>query len=452
MQTSNCIKRILKWFAAIAAAVLINWMICFILVPYGSKSEIMWTDYRQTQGIDTVYLGTSLVERSVNPNIIDEELGTNSFNMATPSQSLEDTYLGIEQAIKDHDIKRAVVGVEFADLNRKSDKKTGVFVAEKTKGETPLEALHDWTVSIDCDTWLWDSQAFSMLLFPWQIQHVGVRKIASNVIMKLDGTSIYEAAEKNEPGWNYVGKGFGGCNGEYKYIVRPDAYYVNYGMLKDATEFAEDRMQVVERICNLCTENDVELIFFVNPLSDFNIISFGDNYQMLSDGLKGFVEERGAAYFDFNFARPELFESKDSYYEDSQHMNFDGANALSASIAKLLGMLDAGEEVDELFGTYADRCERVDGLASACLMPVMSTGDAIEMHAVSVAGPDVEVEYRFSVKDDINGDDYVVVQDWSSSSDYIYVPSTKSRYKCKLEVRDKDGKGHKVETIQTIMF
>ena len=452
MQTSNRFKRILKWIAAIAVAVLVNWMICFAWVPYGSKSEIMWTDYRQAQDIDTVYLGTSLVERSVNPNIIDEELGTSSFNMATPSQSLEDAYLGIEQAIKDHRIKRAVVGVEFADLNRKSEKKTGVFVAEKTKGETPLEALHDWTTSIDVDTWLWSPQAFSMMFFPWQIQHVGVKKIASNVMMQLDGTSVYEAAEKNEPGWHYVGKGFGECDGEYKYVARPNVYYVNYGMLKNATEFDEDRMRVVERICDLCTENDVELVFFVNPLSDFNIISFGDNYQVLSDGLKDYVEERGAAYFDFNLARPELFESKDSYYEDSQHMNIDGANALSASMAKLLGALDAGEEVNGLFGTYAERCARVDGLASAGLMPVVSTGETIEMHAESVAGPDVEVEYRFSVKDDINGDDYVVVQDWSSSPDCIYVPSTKSRYKCKLEVRDKDGKGHKIKTVQTIMF
>ena len=451
MPTSSRAKRILKWIAGIAAVVLINSLLSFVLVPYGSKSEIMWHDYRQAKDLDTVILGTSLVERSVNPYTIDEATGSNAFNMATPSQSLEDTYLGIEQAIKDHNIKRAIVGVEFADLNRKSEMKTGVFVAEKTKGESLPEALHDWTTSIDADTWLWSPQAFSIIFFPWQIQHVSSKELVKNVTMRFDGTSLYEAAEVSEPGWHYVGKGFGGREGVYKYIARPSTYYVNYGSLEGATEFDPDRMAVLERICNLCADNGVELILFGIPLADFNIVSFGDNYQVLSDTVKAFAADHGAKYFDFNLARPELFDSKASYYEDAQHMNIDGANALSASIAKLLVMLDAGEDVSGLFETYAERCARVDTVVSACLLPVTSTGDALVMEATSVAGPGVVAEYRFSVAPE-DSKDFQVVQDWSTSAECTYAPGKKANYKCRLEVRPQGEEKSKFTTTQTFAF
>ena len=451
MPTSNRAKRVLKWIAGIAAVVLINSLLCFVLVPYGSKSEIMWHDYRQAKDLDTVILGTSLVERSVNPYTLDEALGSNSFNMATPSQSLEDTYLGIEQAIKDHDLKRVVMGVEFADLNRKSEKKTGVFVREKTKGESLPEALHDWTTSIDADTWLWSPQAFSMLFFPWQIQHVSAKDLVANVKMRFDGSTIYEAAEMNEPGWKYVGKGFGGIEGVYKYAAKPSSYYVNYGELEGVTEFDPERMAVLERICSLCAENGVQLVMYGIPYADFNIVSFGDNYQVLSDQLAAFAQEHGARYYDFNLARPELFDSKDSYYEDAQHMNIDGANALSASLAKLLAMLDAGEDVSGLFETYAERCARVEGVASACLMPIVSIGDALVMHAESVVGPTSEAEYRFSIAP-ADSKDYQVVQDWSPTPDCTYAPGKKGNYKIRLEVRAKGQEKPKVTTTQTFAF
>ena len=450
MRTS---KRILKALAVLMFAFLVNYALCVALVPYGSKSEIMWTDLRQTGDLDMVFLGTSLVERSVNPNVIDEALGTESFNMATPSQSLEDTYLGVEEAIREHHVKRVIIGVEFSDLSKRSASKAGVFVREKAKGESPWEALHDLMRAIDADTWLNDPIAFSIILFPWQIQHVAPSRVKSNVTMKFDGTSVYDAAKVNEPGWTYYGKGFGSYTGVYSYVVSPSKYYVNDYDLSGLTEFSQDRLQILTEICELCEENGVELIIFVDPLADFHIVSFGEKYEELSGWLRDFALSHGAQYWDFNLAKPELFENSKAYYNDYQHMNLDGANALSAAFVILLKRLDEGGSTDDLFCSYEERVARVDTIASANFVSTTRTEKTIEIEATAVAGPDVKVEYRFSARYVEGGEEqYAVIQDYSPSQTCSFEPSERGLYLLRLEVREAGSEKAAISAARRLVF
>ena len=445
-------KRILKALAVIVFAVAVNYAISFALVPYGSKSEVMWNDFRQTEDLDMVFLGTSLVERAVNPNVIDDALGTSSFNMATPSQTFEDSYLGLEEAIRNHHVKRAFIGIELGDLDRKNSTKSGVYVREKVRGESFGDALHDWTTSIDADTWLNDPVAFSMLLFPWQIQHVAPSRIVKNVKMKLDGTSVYEAAKINEKGWNYYGKGFGGYTNTFSFVVAPTRYYVNDYKLKNLVEPDDDRLEVLARICELCDEKGVDLVFFVNPLADYHIISFGKKYEEVSGWLKGFVASRGATYWDFNLATPELFENENAYYSDYQHMNLDGANALSAAFVTLIRCLDEGCSTDDFFCSYDERIAQVDSIASAGFASMGCTEDAIEMKATAVAGSSVEVEYRFSAKFVGGEGGYTVIQDYSESARCSYAPLERGFYQIKLEVREAGSENAAISATRRVVF
>ena len=446
------IKALLHGAIFLAAAGVFCWALAFVLVPYGSKSAIMWHDLRQVGQLDTVYLGTSLVGRSVDPNLIDERLGTESFNMATPSQTLEDSYLGIEDAIKNHGVKRVVLGVEYAGLVSKADTKAGVFVTEKAKGESLPEALRDLSIAIDAQTWLGDPAAISILLFPWQIQHVdSLSEAVQNVQMKLGGASIYEAGALDEAGWTYYGKGFGSTSSVNSYAFGPDYYYINYYEIAGADSFNPDRMAVLERICGLCADNGVELVLVTTPLSDAQIVSFGEQYGRFAEQLRAFADEHGAKFFDINLARPELFADSNAYYHDFQHMNYAGSQAFSEALAKLLAGIDAGAPVDDWFGSYADRIALVTQLASAGFESITAGEDAVRAVAASTIGPNAQVEYRFSVAP-AGSKDFQVVQDFSTSKELTYTPPERGTYQVKVEARTAGNEKPEIAATRNFIF
>ena len=124
-----------------------NLLLSYFLVKANGPSEVMWKDFRKTEKIDTVYLGSSFSQMTFNPYIIDENTGWNSFNMGTPGQPLDQTKEALTAAIQEKHIKRAVLifGIPYSGADaeckcksyfRKS-KKLWVLIVGKT--ETGLE-------------------------------------------------------------------------------------------------------------------------------------------------------------------------------------------------------------------------------------------------------------------------------------------------------------------------
>ena len=99
MPTSK-LRSALIALALIVVAGLANLGLSLALEPYGTITELIWSQYRALeQGeIDTLCLGSSYAHRSFDPAAIDSTLGSESFNFATPAQSLSCSYDAIEHA------------------------------------------------------------------------------------------------------------------------------------------------------------------------------------------------------------------------------------------------------------------------------------------------------------------------------------------------------------------
>lgn len=105
-----------KWIGVIIAVVcvvLINELLKFCLEPYGSASQVMWDDYHKEETIDQIFVGSSLCYVGISPYVVDDIMGTNSYNMGTPSQYLAQTKLAIKTAIEDHGVKRVVMALGY---------------------------------------------------------------------------------------------------------------------------------------------------------------------------------------------------------------------------------------------------------------------------------------------------------------------------------------------------
>ena len=114
---------------------------------------------------------------------------------------------------------------------------------------------------------------------------------------------------------------------------------------QNAHDFSAQHIEELTSMLQLCQENGTRLLLISAPKTTLDVVSYEtyfDDYAY----FKQLAAQYGASYYDFNLAKPELFENKEpDYHKDFTHMNAAGGHAFSLSMAKFLAMLDAGQDV-----------------------------------------------------------------------------------------------------------
>ena len=71
MQTSR-LKKVLSALLVAALVVGLFGLVNFALELKGTKSNMVWTNFAQTEELDTIYICTFVAASAFNPNLIDE--------------------------------------------------------------------------------------------------------------------------------------------------------------------------------------------------------------------------------------------------------------------------------------------------------------------------------------------------------------------------------------------
>lgn len=405
-------RTVLKAFAVLAFATAVNFALCFALVPYGTKSEIMWTDYRQTDDIDTVVMGSSLLQRGCDPQALDSSLGVHAFNMSTPGQQPEESLLGLKKAIAEHDIHTVVYGVGISEMQDASYLHPGrAYILYKDAGY-PAAYAHDAATCLSNPGCFKGRDSLNWA-FPWIYNHVDVNAqvistVKRNVGMRLDGTSVYDAAQLNEPGWTYYGRGYGSYSKCFDFDRgEADLYMDRFG----TNRLDANKLRVLQQMAQLCAENNVDFIVIHPPMPAFNVLGAGDLYFEYSQEIAQMVESSGGTYYDFNMAKPDLFAIDHAYFSDREHLNRRGAQVFTESLSKLIAMRQAGEDAT---GLFYSREQWEDSIDSIDLVKLAVHADGVEISAAAdaLAGKNVVSEYQFCIQYP-GSDAWDVVQDWS---------------------------------------
>lgn len=340
-----------------AILIVLNNILSFVLIPIGGASEVMWNDYYKVEELDTLYVGSSVCLRSFNPYILDEELGTNSFNMGTPAQPIDLTYLALQTAIERHDIKRVYFGFGYFTLTMTSSPQAEAAFLQARNQHVPLGERMKANVGYAFDKKNIGSSRAINFMIPWVYNHVELHggAIVNNVLGKLNGRTAADEMMVNDELRNYVGRGFGYYKGVMNYetadTMNSKMFY--YG------EFIADALGMLNRICRLCEANDIELIVVNTPRPVFDTVSYGEEYYNRYEMLKAFLNERGAEYYDFNLVKPEIYESRPEYYFNFEHLNQEGAEAFSRSLAKFEMLRHQQDSMEEYFFDWEEYLEFV---------------------------------------------------------------------------------------------
>ncbi len=355
MQTSNKTSGAKRFgqFAAktgmfLAAVLLTNAALSFLVEPYMGSSKEMWTHYHEQTELDTIYVGTSQCLSAFDPSVIDAKLGTHSYNMATNMQSPTDTYDAIETAIEDHGIRRAVVVLDHEILmtDRYDNFRAEASYWHAKGSVTGIgDDLKDG-ISFVTDP-AFRGKPISLTYFaPWIYNRS--TNIRLNVQEKLAGEIQDGADHRTSQGYEPSSQNldenlprFTGLEDAGAWDAWNPDLVVPYITDANAEEF--------RRIARLCKANGTELIAVVVPYPNWLDIYNAKGYMGLATSLDSMFREEGASFYDFNLVKEEHYERDRSYFKDVGHMNSTGSEIFSGVFADFLAAKDSGEDVGSWF-------------------------------------------------------------------------------------------------------
>ncbi len=432
-------SRLKKLVSALVIAVLMIGVLGvanFALELKGTKSNIVWTNFEQSEDLDMIYIGTSVAASSFNPNLIDAEYGSNSANMASPLQKVEETYLGIQSAYERFGVKRVVMTLDFTTLQLSETPNLGsAYLTQRGRviGPTQYLASTAWLIA---DKGAAGVPGSINMAFPWISNHPtwkdGIGGIKRNIETKLDGSTVAQAVEAMEPGWTYFGKGYGNKYAQLDYDSKDVALFGELEKI-ETLSFEEAAIEGVREICVYCAEHDIELIVVNVPIPVFNIHGYGQFYVDSQQALAALLGDMGVTYYDFAYAKPELLQLDPADFYDNQHLNAIGADKFSMAFVTFLDMLDAGKSTDGLFYTPEEYLATID-YVSAVKASATSAEDGIHITGNAFAGSGVEVEYQMFAKP-VASDEWQLVRDYAPSSEAIWNPDARGTYDIRVNVR-----------------
>ena len=424
-------KPVLKVVVFFALLVLINEVCNFALEPVESASDTMWSDYMKEDDLDIIYTGSSFSLRAFNPYVIDEILGSNSYNMGTPSQAINQTYIAIKTALERHDLDTVVLAINFSSLENDWPVAAKVaFYRAKGKNEPFIDRVKD-TLWFMFDEDNREECTSINFLFPWVYNHVGLDRysIMKNIKAKVTGV-IESNIPEGDPESVYVGKGFGYYVGQVDY----DSIGNKNSLTSYSNVFSVAAFDVIRDIISVCKENNVELIAVNVPRPVFDVVSYGEEYALKHNRLSQVFEENGVEYYDFNFAKPEIMEIKEDYFVDMEHLNEEGANQFSAAFAKFLQIRDGGEDMSQYFYEPEEYLDTIDYITNT-YFEATSQGDGVLIRANAYHGNGVEVEYQFSLWDAAT-DMYIVLREYDTDSEFLYKTEQEGSYYFCVKARE----------------
>ena len=326
---------------------IINAMLSFLLEPARGASEIMWGGYYAEEELDTIFIGSSLCQGTFDPVMFNEQLGIKSYNMGTPSQALPQTIRALEVALAEHDIETVIFGMGFSSLKLDVlDEAELTFEKARAKKRGGIKGIAD-ALSYLYSEDVRDEENSINFFFPWLYnrEEISVEMITENIKLKFrrmkeelfgGGADALQSFTKG-----YQSPGVTVFNYDNMWELNTYRYY-------DA-EFEEDILQEFEELLEICNKNEVDLIVVNTPHPYFDVIACYEFYESNQKEIEALCREHGVDYYDFNLAKPEIFETRPEYYRDYEHLNYEGSQAFCKSMCEFMIRRENGENLDEAF-------------------------------------------------------------------------------------------------------
>ena len=419
--------RYFKKFSALiiflAAMCVINSVLTYVLEPAEDSSSVtMWSGYNHAKNIDTIYVGSSLCHVGFNPDVLDPITGYHSYNMGTNAQMLAESYMAIDTAIREKHIKRVIFGFGYFCMQRRQSvgSEVAFYRARGAYGDWKSRLTENMSFLLSAENF--KSSTSINYFFPWIYDHCTIsgQEIRDNIKDKKE--------KKTDQSEEYTGNGYLKYEGQLDYNTI-DSSITETGKHE---KFDKSAYRELAKICKLCSKNGVKLYVIMIPEPDYYVVAYGPEYFKKKADIERVCADNGAAYYDFNLAKTELYNAEAIYYADYEHMNETGATAFSKSVGYLLNQ-EGKQNMNNLFCTQEEYLKKIDYIT--CVNYTSETvNDTIRIKAKAYTGNPAKVEYQFMVYNDAKKE-YAVIKEYSMDSECNYKPRKKGTYLIRVNAK-----------------
>lgn len=320
-------------------------LIAIVLCIYEGGVRFLYQDYQDTAiytnrdraklegSIETLVLGNSTAQRGFETAILDEELDTVSFNLATSLQPLAGSYALLKDANKKNPIKRLFLGVTPQMMEREDVSTISKsLVYERLYGaESKASYLKD-----GCKL----EEIPYLFLYSARVGSYGkISYVKTNVSMKL--SSNFQQGETCKK--NYKGNG----RIAWKKTFDPETER-NTKVTKESFVAEQSQETSLRKIMEYCNDKDIQLILTWIPQTEEALAKYEDVSE-INQYFKNLSQEYQVCFWDFNCYKnaEELFTNQ--MFQDKKHLNKTGGDVFTKEFAMTYNRLQEGEYVGALF-------------------------------------------------------------------------------------------------------
>jgi len=283
--------------------------------------------YEQPQNsIDTVFIGSSHSYCAFDPQLIDGYLNTSSWQLGTPSQHPDTSYYLLREVFNYQSPKIVVMELYWDVLDDEFESKQADSLFEVLKNDQLKE---DYIANVFPTG---DKVKHSLPAIRYQQDYFAYE--ASNMEKKIEEKYGVEKKDAEKPNGveYYQGRGYVYCD-----ITMPQSEYDKTNQFKYIDgkdwDFNSTQKKYVEKIIDLCKDNEAQLIFVTAPVANVSM-DFIQNYSKVNQKVSKFAEENGVAYIDYNIVNAEENLLTNENFRDDAHLNHSGVKVVDKHFAQ----------------------------------------------------------------------------------------------------------------------
>jgi hypothetical protein len=304
-------------------------------------NQCRWDEFYSLpeNSIDMVYLGSSHSYCTFDPDIVDGELGTNSYQLGMPLQHMDSTYYTMREVLNYQKPKLAVVEVYWDMMDDEFELTQAGYLFQVMKNK---ELEQDYIKEVFP---LSEKIKYNNAALRYQADYFAYRTSELKKSLEAKYNVALPATQKQVGTEKYRSKGYTYCD----YNMLPDEFdKTNQFKGLDGSEWSIDATQVkyLEKLTELCRDNGVEVVFVTAPIANVSM-DFIQNYDDIHNTVQAIADRLEVKYLDFNYVNRDNNLLTNDNFRDDAHLNHSGVEIVDKYFA---AWLKGNYEVGDMLG------------------------------------------------------------------------------------------------------
>ena len=276
--------------------------------------------------IDVLFLGASHAKCAINPEIYDDAMGSNSYNLSYEMVSMKGRYEVLKYECSRNPIKTVYIELSHDALTRD----------QHLEGDMNLASFY----SSPFKRFAWLVKAFGLSGFEEMLSTATQRSI--NEVYSI----IHNIKSDND---RIVIKGFKSLPA---YWLDADYSPTEYDLEAHNTSIRKENEEYLERIISYCKNKNIRIYLITIPISYKYIENNPSNYDFdeYCNYYRKLADAQNILYFDFNLLKEaSSISSDDRNFYDACHLSDTGASAFTYMLIETINNSNNNKDLADCF-------------------------------------------------------------------------------------------------------